>query len=181
MTLGLAATMVVGMAVTIGIYVSSKQHLAVLADGVAKQVKIEIENIRNKSAESEERLIHTFMNWAAKDETLQQYHAERSALFTVDGANNSWDWAEPEIQRWAEERRRTHCAAGQRSMLVSASLAVLGLWCAIAVVTLLSFQRSGTQTVTPIAGSLGVDRPWARGTVLRSHSFLGLKTGECET
>ena len=145
MTLGLAPTMVVGMGVTIGIYVYSKQHLAALADGVAKQVKIEIVNIRNNSAESEDRLIHAFVNWADQDEALQQYHAERSALLAVDGANRPWDWAAPEIQRWSEGRRRTRCAASQRSTVVLASLAALGLWCAIAVVTLLSIQSSGTQ------------------------------------
>lgn len=121
MTLGLAATIVAGMAVTIGSYIYWKQHLAALADRVAKQVQSEIENIRNKSAESEDRLIRAFVNRADEDEALQQYHAERSALLAVDGANRPWDWAEPEIQHWAEERRRTRCAAIQRSTVAPSS------------------------------------------------------------
>ena len=123
MTLGLPATSVVGMAVTIGIYGRSKQHLAVLANGVAKHIQIKIENIRSKSAESEDRLIHAFVNRADEDEALQQYPAERSALLAVDGANRPRDWAELEIQHWAEERRRTRCAAIQRSTVAPSS------WC----------------------------------------------------
>ncbi len=181
MILTLTVIVTIGIAVTIGTYLFSRHHLTVLSDRVEEAVRLEVERISQKAQKSKDRLIQAFVNWADEDEALQCYQRQQAALLTAYTIDQPWAWGEPRSRRLADQTRRERCAAGQRSALITASLCILGLWCMIVVVAVLSIPGSGTTTVMPTPGSLDADRPWTRSAVVRSHSFLGLKTGECET
>ena len=157
MTLTLTVIVTIGIAVTIGTYLFSRHHLAVLSDRVEEAVRLDVERVRQKAQESEDRLIQAFVSSADETEAVKGYQREQAQLLTGDNVNEPWNWQELELHRWAEQARRDRCATARRSTCFVASGTVLSVWTIIAVVTLVGLRNRETMAMTVADPSAGAD------------------------